>query len=109
MDRPKAAIARIVLAGLLVVAGAGCEREDRTAGEPGPAERAGERLDHAFSRAGEELNKMAERTGKHMEDFGRRLQNEAQQARREKEARRAEEARQAQAASEAQPGQTSGE
>ena len=98
MRRAVAAAARSMLAGFVVVASIGCEREERPAGESGPAERAGEQIDQAFTRAGEELNKMAERTGKNLENLGRRLQDEAQVARQQKEARRAREAQEAQAA-----------
>lgn len=72
-----AATVRLLALGILVAGGAGCEQRQAE----GPAERAGTHVDQALSRAGEGLNKIAEKTGEQLQVVGRRLQDEAREAR----------------------------
>lgn len=106
----KAWAARLLLAGALAAGLAACERQERSAEETGPAERAGEQLDQALTRAGDELNKVAEKTGKNLQELGRRLQDEAREARQAR-AQRQEQERQEQQRQAARQGaeRTSGE
>lgn len=69
----------LLAAGAVLLALAGCEKREETAGA-GPAERAGAQLDQAASRAGEELNKVAEKAGEGLQQMGEKLQNKAEEA-----------------------------
>ena len=73
------------LAALLVLGLSACERAETEAVGRGPAERAGEQLDRAAARAGEELNRLAGAAGETMQQAGRRLQEEASEARSQQE------------------------
>lgn len=97
---------RLMMAGILVAGVAACDRPDRSAGEPGPAERAGAQIDQALTRAGEGLNKLGEKTGENLQDLGRRLKDEAREAEQARE-QRAQDEQQAQ--QEQSNGATSGE
>lgn len=97
--------ARALTAGVLGLLLVACDRQETPTSERGPAERAGEQLDQALTRAGEELNKVAEKTGKNLQDMGRRLQheaNEAQQARERQEEQAARSEQRAQGPDETQ-------
>ena len=78
-------VALPLMIAVLAAALAGCEKR-QSAEDGGPAERAGKQLDQAASRAGEELNKFAGKVGQGMEQAGKTLQDEANQARKGDEA-----------------------
>lgn len=89
MTRPATPMLRLLAAGVLLAGLGACEQQEADPDAQGPAERAGAQLDQALTRAGDELNKMAEKTGEQLQVFGRRLQDEAQEAQREREAQQA--------------------
>jgi hypothetical protein len=71
---------RLLAAACFIAALAACQKTDTAAGEKGPAEQAGQKLDQAASRASEEVNKAAEVAGKGLQQLGQKIQNEAEQA-----------------------------
>lgn len=79
LKQSKPAISLIAL-GVLIFGLSGCEKNQTAAKEKGPAEKAGQQLDHAAARASEELSKVAEKAGKGLQAIGQKLQNEAQEA-----------------------------
>lgn len=68
----------------MVLALAGCQKQDSAAGGKGPAEQAGEKIDQAAARAGEELNTIAEKAGKGLQQLGQKIQDEAERAQQDK-------------------------
>lgn len=73
-------IASLLAIGILTASLTACEKKEVVTEEKGPAEKAGQQLDQAASRAREEINKFADKAGKGLQEMGRKIQDEAQQA-----------------------------
>jgi hypothetical protein len=84
---------RLLVAGALVASLTACDQQDSEASDKGPAERAGEQIDHALARVSEEFNKIAEQTGKNLQEMGKRLHQEAREARQAQRAQREQQER----------------
>lgn len=71
MTKPRNALgAALALAGLLVAL-AGCQKQE------GPAEEAGRKLDNAVEQAGKDVDKARETVGEKIEQTGERIQDAA--------------------------------
>jgi hypothetical protein len=82
MSNPVKTAASWMAIGILLAGLSACEKHEAAADGKGPAERAGQQLDHAASRAGEELNKAAEKAGEGMQSMGQKLQDKAEEAKK---------------------------
>jgi hypothetical protein len=80
MTKSGKTIVALAAAGIWIVGLSGCEKKPEPQVQQGPAEQAGQQLDHAAARAGEELNKAAVNAGEGLQRLGEKLQNEAQDA-----------------------------
>jgi len=61
-----------------------CEKKEVASEEKGPAERAGQQIDEATARASEELKKITEKAGQSLQRVGQKLEDQAQEAQKEK-------------------------
>lgn len=89
MSRTATPAFRLLVLGALAAGLVACDRQQGSPQAQGRAEQAGARIDQVIDRAGEELNKLADKTGEQMQTFGRRLEQEAEQAQRERDQQQA--------------------
>jgi hypothetical protein len=78
----------MMLSGMLVLAAAlgACQKHDEAG--PGPAEKAGAKIDSATSQAAQEMNKAGEKAGQMMQDAGKSVQDKAQEAQQKQDAQK---------------------